>query len=141
MILKPFDKNRHYPKLAAVWKHHDCLPCPLSFLPKTGYVMERPDGTFIAALFIYIDPGSVAFVTWAVGAIDALPDEKTEAFASLFRALKERAIACKCTFIYSVTPTPAYMKRLESWGMFPVETNMSSYVMPLHDETVDFLKD
>jgi hypothetical protein len=141
MNLVEFNQDKHYGKLQEVWSHYGWPSCPVSFLPKTGLVAERADGTFIAALFMYIFPGSLAMVAWAAGSLQAGSREKGEALSVLFKSLKSIATECDCTFIYGVTGIAAYMKIMEGWGMIPVETNMNSYVMPLKGDSIEFLKD
>jgi len=141
MKLVKFDKEKHYPKLREIWEHYGWLPCPIEFLPKTGYVALRDDETFIAALFMYLEPGSVAMPTWATGSREVMPQERQAAFAELFNTLKSIAVEHGCTFLYGVTASTAFKKMMESWGMLPVETNMQSFVMPLCGDDPAFLKD
>ncbi len=141
MKLVKFDKAKHYQKLLSIWEHYGWPPCPIAFLPKTGYVAQRDDGTFIGALFMYLVPGSVAMPTWATGSREVQPQERQEAFAQLFTTLRSIAVAQGCTFLYGVTASPPFKKMMESWGMSPVEDHMQSFIMSLCGEDTAFLKD
>lgn len=141
MNLIKFNKEKHYPSLVAVWNFYGWRPCPVSFLPKTGLVAETEDGKFIAALFMYIEPGSVAMVSWAAASPAQPPMTRKEALDKLFAALKEIAFENRCTFIYGATAVKRYMDIMEGWGMLPVEKEMQSFILPLCNEGIDFLKD
>jgi hypothetical protein len=141
MNLVKFDKEKHYPAIEAIWKFHDWQSCPVAFLPKTGLVAEQEDGTFVAALFMYIESGSVAMVSWAAASPTVPVMARKRALDALFAALKETALKNGCTFIYGVTAVERYMDIMESWSMIPVEKNMQSFILPLCNERIDFLKD
>lgn len=141
MRIVAYNSSIHYSQLVKTWRHFGWLACPKEFLPKIGFVAESELGDFIAALFMYCDPGSVALIDWAVGSQSATKEEKHIAFQRLFNMMKQIAISNKCSFLYSVTAIKAFQDKLTSWGMLPVETGMKSFVFPLNNTSVDFLKD
>lgn len=136
-----FKSDKHYKYLVETWDHYKWLPCPLEFLPKIGVIVCEKD-RFIAALFMYLQSGSMAYVTWAVGSHKATKEERDKAFAILFVVMKKVAIKHKCKFMYGATTISAFKNRMKSWGFTPVETGMDSFVLPLdYNGSVDFLKD
>jgi hypothetical protein len=141
MNLVKFDKEKHYPALEAIWEFHGWQSCPATFLPKTGLAAEQEDGQFIAALFMYMEFGSVAMVSWAAASPAVPAMTRKKALDTLFEALKKIALENRCTFIYGVTAVERYMNIMESWGMFPVEKNMQSFILPLYNDGIEFLKD
>jgi hypothetical protein len=131
-----FNKS-HYDFLKGVWTKYGWKACPLSFLPKIGYVAF--EDKFIGAMFMYAHGGSVSMVDWAVANPEATKEQRAEAMRGCFDRLVELARGMDCTFIYSVTAVPAYMNLLKSFGMKEAERNMTSFVMSLNNEDMSFL--
>jgi hypothetical protein len=134
-------EDDHYQFLIKTWSKHGWVDLvPRDFLPKVGFVALEED-RFIAALFAYIEPGTIAYVAWPTGAFDATDAERSEAFKNLFEVLKAYAITQGCNFMYGATAVDAYKKLMEGWGFIPTEGNLKSYLYPLNDVSADFLKD
>ena len=142
MQIVRFDADKHYTSLTREWKRFGWNPGPPpEFLPKEGYVAMDGD-KFIAALFAYIEPGTIAYVSWPTGAYDTTEHERIEAFANLFTCIKTTAIMHRCKFIYGATAVGAYKKLMSSWGMIPTESSLFSYLLPLTENSdVSFLQD
>jgi hypothetical protein len=134
-------RTADYHLLVDAWKAHGWeLAPPPEFLPRHGYVARDGD-LFIAALFAYIEPGTIAYVAWPASNVEATDEQRAKAFELLFAKLKSKAIELGCKFMYGATAVGAYKKLMQGWGFIPVETNLQSYVYPFQDTDMDFLKD
>jgi len=135
---RPYSQERDYVTLTSIWSQYGWKPIPADFLP-VGIVAEL-DGTFIAAMFVYIDTGTVAFVDFALADPSVPSNVRFTALLGCFERIKNRAIGCRCRYIYTVTAIKRYQNMLEFFGMKECESDMKSYILPLFDQDVSALE-
>lgn len=140
MRIAPYDAARHYPEMERIWRCYGWLPCPKRALPNRGLVAERDDGRFIAYLGMYA-AGGMGFIDWALRDPEIGREESDPAFAEMFRRLVEGARADGAAFIYSMTKTAAWGRKLESYGMLVAERDATTYILPLDGGDTDFISD
>jgi len=142
MKIVEFNKDRHYGKMCSFWKEYGWVPCPINALPKNGRVAETDKGKFIAFMAIYIEPGTIAIIDWALANPSIDSEESQPALRLIFYELIELAKCQGCHYIYSFTKNRIWGNRLQSYGMIAAERGATSYVLPLDgDEDVSFISD
>lgn len=122
-------EEHHYPSLAKVWEHRGWPPVPKELLP-SGYIAEA-NGTFVAALFMYMDLGKAGFIDWAVGGTGFALEIKDRAFALLFSKLEKDAIANGCKMLFSMTKVMRFKQILSDNGMVVAEEGATTFIKPL----------
>ena len=141
LSIVPYDESKHYTELLKVWKAYGWIPCPPEDLPATGAVATGPDGTFVAALFMYVAESKIGFVEWAVSSRDVPREIRENAWKPLFESLMENARSRGIKFLYAVTKVPRFRQILEGCGMTLAEEHAASLVMSVNDSDPGYLKD
>lgn len=141
MKIVPYQKQKHYETMCRLWDRYGWLPCPQEAIPCAALVAETVDGEFIAFLAMYIEPGKIGFIDWALK--DRTHDKKIsdEAIKMMFDMLVETAKNSKCAFIYSITKTKSWGEKLLSYGMMTAETGATTYILSLNGTDVGFISD
>lgn len=142
MRLVPFDKKKHYPALVNVWEHYNLTPYPpADYLPGIGYVMEKDNGNFVAALFMYLIQDEAAFIDWGASDPNCERQLKQVAFEILMNNMVVHASLAGAKFIYSISKIKPFLDMLSANGMSVAETGMTTMVMPLDKNNMSFIKD
>lgn len=136
-----YSQARHYPAMIAAWRHYGWPPCPPGGLPRYGLVAETDDGAFVAYLGMYLDDGRMGFVDWALKDPASPRDESDRALRALFGCMVRHARESRCAFLYSMTKTVPWGKKLESYGMQVAEQNATTYIMALKGAETAFISD
>lgn len=135
---RPYNREKDYATLTSIWSQYGWKPIPADFLP-AGIVAEL-DGIFIAAMFVYVDHGTVAFVDFALADPSVPSNVRFMALLGCFNWIKHYALECGCRYIYTVTAIKRYQNMLEFFGMKECESDMKSYILPLFDQDVSALE-
>jgi len=139
-ILK-YKKDRHYQTMSKLWESYGWMPCPQEAIPRASLVAETDGGEFIAFLSMYVEPGRIGFIDWALK--DRKHDKalSDKALRELFSILVDVAKKSKCAFIYSMTKTKAWGDKLVSYGMQVAETEATTYILSLDGIDTSFIRD
>lgn len=141
MIIVPYDKS-FYPELQKIWRLYGWpAPVPEELLPRRGYVALTDENEFIAAQFMYTDPGKIAFIAWPVCALRHRKHVKDQAFQEIIDKLKEDARTEHCRLIYAMTKNARMQEILQQNDMFIAETNATTFVLDLQNSGTSFISD
>lgn len=133
-------EDRHYPDMAKTWQRYGWPPCPKDGLPRKGYVAYQ-DSVFVAYLGMYEDTGRMGFIDWALKNPEARREDSELAFREMFSRLKAEAEADGCRFIFSMTKTEPWQRKLVSYGMQVAEVGATTFIMALGGGDTAFIRD
>ena len=141
MTIVPYQKQKHYETMCRLWNNYGWMPCPQEAIPHAAFVAETCDGEFIAFLSMYIEPGKIGFIDWALKDRSLPKEECDKAFRDMFTLLIDIAKKSKCAFIYSMTKTKSWGEKLLSYGMTTAETGATTYILSLNGLDTSFISD
>jgi hypothetical protein len=141
LTIQRYEEEKHYSELLKVWARYGWIPCPAEDLPATGVVAVGPDGTFVAALFMYVAEEKIGYIEWAVAARDVTKETRAAAWGPLFAILRENARERGIKYLYAVTKVARFREILESCGMSVAEEHAASLIMSLNGDDSTYLMD
>ena len=140
MNIVAYNKTRHYKRLCELWAEYDWLPCPDEAMPNVGLVAETSEGCLISYLGMYLVPGKIGYVDWAIS------DKKQgvicgKALCKLVDTIISKAREHKCFFIYSATKTESWKRILINRGLKVAEKGADTFIMALDKHDTAFIMD
>jgi hypothetical protein len=140
MNIVEYNTERHYETMCSLWEKCGWEQCPKEALPNCGLVAESTSGEFMAYVGMYILPGKIAFIDWALaGDIHGIACGK--ALCKIVDKLIAKARENQCFFIYSVTKVEAWKKILMHRGLKVAEKGADTFIMALNDQDTAFISD
>jgi hypothetical protein len=141
MLIYRYSDERHYDTLVRFWAHYGWLPCPKNALPSIGLVAETQDAIALAYIGMYMDPGRMGFIDWALRNPEIDKAITTPVLETLFKSLVKIAQVSGCAFIYSMTKNVSWGNKLISYGMKTAEVGATTYILPIAGNDVAFIQD
>lgn len=142
MNIIPYNKEQHYAALCECWRNYDSPPFPPEVLPAAGYVAEDDAGKLIAYIGIYIEAGIMGYISSTISDRNVDRGIISDALAQLFQTVVNKANEAGCRFIYSETKNKSWADKLQSYGMLIAERDVTTFVLPLTNNTdVSFISD
>lgn len=134
----------HYDEVVRIWKVRGWLPCPQEYLPDDGFVaVSVENNSIMAALFVYIVPGKVGWVDWAVADPGVSRELRALLLPGLFRLCEMTARNAGATFLYATTKVSRFAALLTDEGMQIAERETMTFCKPLlrTEEDMAFISD
>lgn len=110
-MVKLFNKDEDYEKIAKWWIDHDQVPCPIDLLPNIGFIVDD-----MVVGFLYQTDSGICFVESLVSKKDTNKEERREALDKLMDSLVEVAEGMKYKKIIFHTLHPRIEEQsLQTW--------------------------
>lgn len=127
MIMRAVNRQNDWPTLEKFWSQRGLPPVPMDFLPPTGLVVCRDDGTLLCGAFLVKSDTAVASLAFVSGNPEVPKDERSEALDRVILALVEIAMKSDYRLVGVATNVPALQARYERLGFDLSDENVKCY--------------
>lgn len=127
MNARHFSREFDWPALHCFWIAKGLPPVPDDFLPPTGLVVDREDGTLLCGGFLVKSDTKAASLAFLSANPDVSKEERSEALDLLVGSLVWLAQEAGFTHVCVSTNVPALQKRYEGLGFERTDENVVCY--------------